>query len=200
MQTCYNCGKSVSDETLICPDCGALVRRYTNTPPQTEQQPPQQNQQQPWQPQPQQLNGSQKVRFYGSVKVWLILLSIFCGHMAFCTLCTVALCLNTDYFLQALQMPGMEAYAELLNEFIDLLPQALPLFIALTVLFVTKLVCHIWLLRSGRRLPFRISIGVSLVALCTLAVLGGSLLSILCFFDPLFIWPSLKQFWPWMQK
>ena len=23
MQTCYNCGKQVSDETLICPECGA---------------------------------------------------------------------------------------------------------------------------------------------------------------------------------
>ena len=29
MQTCYNCGKQVSDETLICPECGALVKRYT---------------------------------------------------------------------------------------------------------------------------------------------------------------------------
>lgn len=30
MQTCYNCGKQVSDETLICPECGALVKRYTS--------------------------------------------------------------------------------------------------------------------------------------------------------------------------
>ena len=29
MQKCYNCGKEVSDETLICPECGALVKRYT---------------------------------------------------------------------------------------------------------------------------------------------------------------------------
>ena len=34
MITCYNCGKQVSDETLICPECGALVRRY-EAPQQT---------------------------------------------------------------------------------------------------------------------------------------------------------------------
>ena len=25
MQKCYNCGKDVDDNVLICPDCGALV-------------------------------------------------------------------------------------------------------------------------------------------------------------------------------
>ena len=29
MQKCYNCGKEVDDNVLICPECGALVRRYT---------------------------------------------------------------------------------------------------------------------------------------------------------------------------
>ena len=33
MQKCYNCGKEVSDETLICPECGALVKRYTTPAP-----------------------------------------------------------------------------------------------------------------------------------------------------------------------
>ncbi len=36
MQTCYNCGLEVSDETLICPECGALVRRYTKPAAQPE--------------------------------------------------------------------------------------------------------------------------------------------------------------------
>ena len=29
MQTCYNCGKEVDDNVLICPECGALVKRYS---------------------------------------------------------------------------------------------------------------------------------------------------------------------------
>ena len=39
MITCYNCGKQVSDETLICPECGALVRRYEapRQTPETDQ-------------------------------------------------------------------------------------------------------------------------------------------------------------------
>lgn len=35
MQTCYNCGTQVPDEKLICPECGALVKRYT-TPARRE--------------------------------------------------------------------------------------------------------------------------------------------------------------------
>lgn len=39
MQKCYNCGKEVSDETLICPECGALVKRYTTPAPRLDEQP-----------------------------------------------------------------------------------------------------------------------------------------------------------------
>lgn len=36
MQTCYNCGRQVDDSVLICPDCGALVKRYASvSEPQT---------------------------------------------------------------------------------------------------------------------------------------------------------------------
>ena len=34
MQTCYNCGRQVDDNVLICPDCGALVRRYGRPAPE----------------------------------------------------------------------------------------------------------------------------------------------------------------------
>ena len=37
MQKCYNCGKEVDDNVLICPDCGALVKRYTK--PETQPEP-----------------------------------------------------------------------------------------------------------------------------------------------------------------
>lgn len=220
MQTCYNCGKNVSDETLICPDCGALVRRYTSPPPKSNEppqsEPPRQGwEQQAWNPPQQPWNAQQswnapqnqeqpakphKVRLYGGVKAWLIFLVIFSAYMAFNSLCTVALCLNTDYFVQMLQEPGMEAYASLLNEYLDLLPQVLPLFLGMTVLFVAKLVFHSWLLHSGRKLPFYLSIGVSIVALGSLALLGGTILTILYFFDPFFTWMGLKRFWPWMPK
>ena len=37
MQTCYNCGRQMDDNVLICPDCGALVRRYGKPAPQSGQ-------------------------------------------------------------------------------------------------------------------------------------------------------------------
>ena len=40
MQTCYNCGQQVGDDVLICPNCGALVRRYTD-PPRRDPEPEQ---------------------------------------------------------------------------------------------------------------------------------------------------------------
>ena len=33
----HNCGKQVDDNVLICPDCGALVRRYGKPAPQQEE-------------------------------------------------------------------------------------------------------------------------------------------------------------------
>ena len=38
MQKCYNCGKEVDDNVLICPDCGALVKRYGSPEPAQEEQ------------------------------------------------------------------------------------------------------------------------------------------------------------------
>ena len=43
MQKCYNCGKEVDDNVLICPECGALVRRFTKPAqqiPEPENVPP----------------------------------------------------------------------------------------------------------------------------------------------------------------
>ena len=216
MQICYNCGKEVSDETLICPDCGALVRRYTNPPPRMNEQPtqseaprqewvPQQPsmpgypQQQPWE-MPQGQQKPQKLRLFGGVKVWLILLSVFSCYMAFSSFCTVILCLNIGEFMQIMQEAGMELYLEMLQQIQPLVPQIFPLFLALTILFVAKAVCHIWLLRSARRLPFLISIGASIVGLICIMILGGSILSVIYFFDPFFTWLGLKRFWLWMEK
>ena len=40
MQKCYNCGKEVDDNVLICPDCGALVKRYGKPEPARQEQDP----------------------------------------------------------------------------------------------------------------------------------------------------------------
>ncbi len=194
MQTCYNCGKTVSDETLICPDCGALVRRYTD-PPKTEQAMPQNIS--PAQGDP---AAHPRVRFYGPVKVWLIILIASSAYLCFSALVSLFLAANTDVLTQMLTMPGMEVYQELLGESLELLPQAIPLFAVMAVLLLGKLLCHIWLLRSGRKKPFFVGIALSMVGLVLFGLLGGSLLSIAYLLDPLVTWFGLRRFWPYMQK
>ena len=207
MQTCYNCGKQVPDTTLICPDCGALVKRYTEAPSR-EQPNPQQNpyQQNPFQPvQPLDPTGApQKVRLYGGVRAWLIFLIIFSAYMAFSSLLSIALAANPailDQMIAASGMnavEGMEALVSLLRESFSQ-PLALPMCIAALVFYAAKFGCHLWLLLSGRRLPFRVSIGVSLAGMLVL-LLGGGLGLLLYFLEPLLTWLGLKRFWPWMPK
>ena len=217
MQTCYNCGRQVPDTTLICPDCGALVKRYTDAPPREQPNPQpnsyplnpyQQNpyQQNPFQPvQPVDPTGApQRVRLYGGIRAWLIFLIVFSAYMAFSSLTSVFLAANPailDQMLEASGMnavEGMEALVSLLREAFSQ-PLALPMCIAALVFYVAKGGCHLWLLLSGRRLAFRVSIGVSLAGMLVL-LLGGGLGLLLYFLEPLLTWMGLKRFWPWMPK
>lgn len=94
MVTCYNCGKQVSDESLICPECGALVRRYEAPPRQEPVQ--EQNPAWGWNPQPRQqapyrapyappAQGG-KFRFSTGFSVWLWLCV---AGLAFFSMCFV---------------------------------------------------------------------------------------------------------------
>lgn len=195
MQTCYNCGKQVSNETLICPDCGALVRRY-NTPvnPVVQTSPVQ-----PVSPVSQPAAPG-RVRLRGPVKVWLIILCVISAYMSFSSLCCVLLGANPQVFDSMLSEPGMESFEPMLTMMRDLLPQALPLFILLFVLFTAKFLCHLWLLLSPSRTAFYVSLGVSILG-CILGFLfGGSINVILYFIDPVFTWLGLRYIWPQLHK
>ena len=228
MQTCYNCGKQVPDSTLICPDCGALVRRYTDAPPREQPDPRQQNpyqqnpyqqnpyRQNPYQQNPYQQNPyqqapvqpldpsgtPQKVRLFGPVRAWLIILIFISAYMAFSSLMSAFMAANPALLDTMMAGDGMEAMEPMVNMLREVLaqPYVLILFIFMLVFHTVKCGCHLWLLLSARRLPFRVSIGVSLAGLAALLFLGGSLTSILLCLDPLFTWLSLRRFWPWMPK
>lgn len=198
MQTCYNCGKVVSDETLICPECGALVRRYNNPPPREESAPVQPE---PIVMEPIRPMQKGKVRFHGGLKFWLIFLCIFSGYLMFSSLCSVLVGTNAEVFREMFAGSDLPVGGGLsMQEVLDIAESAVPLFASLCFLFALKLGCHIWLLASGRRVPFFVSIGISLAALIGVTLMGGSLLVILYFFDPLLTWLSLRRYWPYMEK
>ena len=124
MQTCYNCGRQVPDSTLICPDCGALVRRYTDAPKREAPNPQQQNpyQQNPYQQNPYQQNPyqqvpvqplnpdgtPQRVRLFGPVRAWLIILIILSGYMVFSSFLSAvlaAMCTVPYFFASSAALP-----------------------------------------------------------------------------------------------
>ena len=69
MQTCYNCGRQVDDNVLICPDCGALVRRYGKPAPQQEEPVADLT----YAPETAEARPAKPKRFQTGAKVWLIL-------------------------------------------------------------------------------------------------------------------------------
>ena len=69
MQTCYNCGRQVDDNVLICPDCGALVRRYGKPAPQQEEPVADLT----YAPEAAEARPAKPKRFQTGAKVWLIL-------------------------------------------------------------------------------------------------------------------------------
>ena len=110
MQTCYNCGKQVSDETLICPDCGALVRRYTT--PVNPAVNPAPVQSVPAVPGAVPPPAGGKLRLRGAVKVWLIIECVLCGYMAFSALCAGLLAGNPQAMEMMAKKQELDAFVQ----------------------------------------------------------------------------------------
>ena len=92
MQKCYNCGKEVDDNVLICPECGALVKRYGKPEPQQAEPFESQGTAFTQPPQPhaavwQREDG--KLKFSGGVTFWLVLCAIFLGYTLLGFACTL---------------------------------------------------------------------------------------------------------------
>ena len=115
MQKCYNCGKEVDDNVLICPECGALVKRYGKPEPQQAEPFESQGTAFTQPPQPhaavwQREDG--KLKFSGGVTFWLVLCAIFLGYTLLGFACTLFI-----YRFQA-------AYFQTISQFQELAPLA----------------------------------------------------------------------------
>lgn len=197
MQTCYNCGKEVSDQTLICPDCGALVRRYNDAPPRNDPEP------QPQSARPQPIPVDQTVdprhmRFHGILKVWLIVMIVVSAYMMLTCAASVIIGSNEQVVLDMYSEVGMEL-PDYFIEALDVFAESTTLFTAMAFLFACKLGCHIWLLAGRKKIAFYVSIGVSMAALICFLFLGGGFMDVLYFLDPLVTWLNLRRYWPYMR-
>lgn len=177
MQVCYNCGKEVSDETLICPDCGALVKRYT-TPPAREQTPettsfmtsyqedafqePQQTASNPqgsvWR------DARGRVHFRAGLIVWLALCILYAGYMSLTYACIQIVYLNQDFYLSFLEaFPEFADLAVVMREMIQIIGSVNFVFVALLLLSLGSFVCSIWLLAGRQRAALYAFLGVTLL-------------------------------------
>lgn len=199
MQTCYNCGKQVEDHVLICPECGALVKRYGRPEPQQTQEydlPPTETGDEPqphgavWRTQ------SGKYRLRGGITFWLVLCAIFTGYSLLGFACTYLI-----YRFQSFYFETIALYPELaeLGELLELLLASIdsyPVYYAAVALLVcVQFVGVVWFLCSKRRAAFYVFAASALVLTVLQLIMGGGVQALLYVFGPLMAWLMLRKSW-----
>lgn len=196
MQTCYNCGKEVSDETLICPECGALVKRYTSPPPREayEQQTPVSHSAHYSAP----VDGSPaaseyvpphgtnvwrdaqgRVRFRAGLTLWLVLCILGAGYLALSFGCTLLVYgLQDTYFAMLETVPEFADLLALLREMMAIVAQNVVLFAILLVFALGAFASAIWLLAAKRRVALYSFVGFT-TALAAALLFSGPIFALM---------------------
>lgn len=200
MQKCYNCGKEVDDNVLICPDCGALVKRYGSPEPaQEEQGATPFLQETAFDAQPRGAVWRQedgKLKFSGYVTFWLVLCAIYLGNILLSFAITLLVYRFRDFYFEILgqfeELAYMEEYLRQLLSVIEAEPIRL---IVVGVLVAVQFGCVIWFLVSKRKLAFYI-LTVAAVLLSVLQlILGGGLTALIYLLGPFTAWLLLCSSW-----
>ena len=207
MQKCYNCGKEVDDNVLICPECGALVRRYTkpvqqipepeNVPPRSAAYPgayetPAQEslRERVW------LDAVGKPHLNGALCFWLIVCAVFAGYLLFGFGCMLLIYHAQGFFLDALAaFPEFSDLTDVLNLMLESIGTYYAFYVAVPVLFAVKLFGIVWLLVSKRRLAFYIALGAGVLLTVTSLLFGGSVQALLYTLDMLLTFLLLRKDW-----
>ena len=186
MQKCYNCGKEVDDNVLICPDCGALVKRYgrpESAQPEQEADPFPRETAFDTQPQPRGAVWRQedgKLKFSGYVTFWLVLCAIYLGNL----LLSFAITLLVYRF--------REEYLRQLLSIIEAEPIRL---IVVGVLVAVQFGCVIWFLVSKRKLAFYILAVAAVLLSAAQLILGGGIGAVIYLIGPFTVWLLLHRSW-----
>ena len=186
MQTCYNCGREVDDNVLICPECGALVKRYGR--PETAPQPA---------PAPAEAVPHRAKRFTGFTKFWLVVCIAF-SAIQFMTYCNLFYLYANQETLAALfaASPELAQMQTLMNYLLQSVDMFLWFYILAAALFLGKTAGLIWFAASGRR---RVFLGTAVLAgvLCILTLVTSGLLeAFLVSADVLILYLRLRRQWP----
>ena len=193
MQKCYNCGKEVDDNVLICPECGALVKRYAKPEPQPEPEQPvfsTQPQDAVWRME----NG--KLKFRGYVTFWLVLCAIWFGYSLLSFGSLLLVYRFRDFYLSAMQQfEELHAVAELMQVLLDSVAAMPAYYIAVVALTAAEFGCTVWFLASKRKLAFYILTGAAVLQMAQMLVLGSGVRSLFHIVGPFVTWLLLRKSW-----
>lgn len=199
MQKCYNCGLEVDDNVLICPECGALVKRYGRPEPQPAQQPQTDAFTFDNAPQPQGavwVLPDGKRKFRGYVTFWLVLSAILTGYTLFGFACTLFIVRFRDLYFDVIgQLPEFASFVELLRSLVDSVTQYQAYYIAVGVLVGVQFVGTIWFLASKRKLAFYVMAAAATVLTILQLIMGGGLNAVIYVLEPLVTWVVLRKSW-----
>ena len=188
MQKCYNCGKEVDDNVLICPDCGALVKRYGR--PESAQ---------PRGAVWRQEDG--KLKFSGYVTFWLVLCAIYLGNILLSFAITLLVYRFRDFYFEILgqfeEMAYMEEYLRQLLSVIEAEPIRL---IVVGVLVAVQFGCVIWFLASKRKLAFYILTVAAVLLSAAQLILGGGIGAVIYLIGPFTVWLLLHRSWNLLRR
>lgn len=187
MQTCYNCGKEVDDNVLICPDCGALVRRYGAPVREPEPEPEQPRQ---FAPNP-YFSTKQNPRSYvirdesgtlrlrGFLKVLCIICVIADLYLAFSQFFVLWLSSSGDFFTSMMSeysALGIDtAIIDMMNFTVDFVNQNPVFVILLGSAFLLKAACFIWFQLTKRRLCLYVCGVIAAVIVAVFLITGGGI-------------------------
>ena len=207
MQTCYNCGKEVDDNVLICPECGALVKRYSapvreNAP--DELSPVMQAQQSQEQAVSRGIiwcDAAGKLRLRGSLCVWLVICVIGSLYPALSFGCGLYLFRMQDEVVAMFApYPEFAQMLELLQVVLSAIGQYHVMYILFLLMYLVKGAAYIWFMASKRRLALYL-VGAASGVLYVLLLLMGSGFSALWYVaDILVTLLVLRKSWKMLPK
>lgn len=202
MQKCYNCGKEVDDNVLICPDCGALVKRYGRPEPaQQEQEAEPFPCETAFDPQPQPRGAvwqreDGKLKFSGYVTFWLVLCAVYLGYTLLGFACTLLIYRFRDQYFEILnQFEELASMAELLQTLLASLEAAPVYYIMVGVLVAVQFGCVVWFLASKRKLAFYLLTGAAVLLSVMQLLLGGGAGALIYLLGPFTAWLLLRSGW-----
>ena len=207
MQTCYNCGKEVDDNVLICPECGALVKRYSapvreNVPDELStvmQAPQSQEQAVPrssiWR------DAAGRLRLRGIFCAWLVVCVVGAFYTALSFGCGLYLFENQEEIVAMFApYPEFSQMLELLQMMLSAIGQFHVMYVLFLLVYLVKGAAYIWFMAGKRRLALYIVCGASGVLYVMLLLMGNGFSSLWYVADILVTLLVLRKSWKMLPK